>query len=123
MCVCVCVCVLPVTKKKIIVPIYLLANKQLMNKRVLFLTTGCFYHMLWRLTIQNTARPASYGAYLYCNFVCSYKPHVIMLMMSVDGAVAKSLVNVQLLSVQNRKELCNIGKYLKHALYIRSQHM
>ena len=28
---------------------------------------------------------------------------------------------VQLLSVQNRKELCNIGKYLKHALYIRSQ--
>ena len=90
-----CVCVLPVTKKKIIVPIYLLANKQLMNKRVLFLTTGCFYHLLWRLTIQNTARPASYGAYLYCNCVCSYKPHVIMLMMSVDGAVAKSLVNVQ----------------------------
>ena len=30
---------------------------------------------------------------------------------------------VQLLSVQNRKELCNIGKYLKHALYIRSQYM
>ena len=28
---------------------------------------------------------------------------------------------VQLLSVQNRKELCNIGKYFKHALYIRSQ--
>ena len=27
---------------------------------------------------------------------------------------------VQLLSVQNRKELCNIGKYFKHALYIRS---
>ena len=27
------------------------------------------------------------------------------------------------LSVQNRKELCNIGKYLKHALYIRSQYM
>ena len=30
---------------------------------------------------------------------------------------------VQLLSVQNRKELCNKGKYLKHALYIRSQYM
>ena len=30
---------------------------------------------------------------------------------------------VKLLSVQNRKELCNIGKYLKHALYIRSQYM
>ena len=30
---------------------------------------------------------------------------------------------VQILSVQNRKELCNIGKYLKHALYIRSQYM
>ena len=30
---------------------------------------------------------------------------------------------VQLLSVQNRKELCNIGKYLKHAEYIRSQYM
>ena len=30
---------------------------------------------------------------------------------------------VQLLSVQNRKELCNIGKYLKPALYIRSQCM
>ena len=27
---------------------------------------------------------------------------------------------VQLLSVQKRKELCNIGKYLKHALYIRN---
>ena len=30
---------------------------------------------------------------------------------------------VQLLSVQNRNELCNIGKYLKHALYIRSHYM
>ena len=30
---------------------------------------------------------------------------------------------VQLLSVQNRNELCNIGKYFKHALYIRSQYM
>ena len=30
---------------------------------------------------------------------------------------------VQLLSVQKRKESCNIGKYLKHALYIRSQYM
>ena len=30
---------------------------------------------------------------------------------------------VQLLSVQNRKELCNIGKYLKNALYIRPQYM
>ena len=30
---------------------------------------------------------------------------------------------VQLLSVQKRKELCNIVKYLKHALYIRSQYM
>ena len=86
---------LPLTKKKIIVPIYLLANKQLMNKRVLFLTTGCFYHLLWRRTIQNTARPASYGAYLYCNCVCSYKHHVTMFMISADGAVAKSPVNVQ----------------------------
>jgi hypothetical protein len=28
---------------------------------------------------------------------------------------------IQLLSVQNRKELCNLGKYLKYALHLRSQ--
>ena len=30
---------------------------------------------------------------------------------------------VQLLSVQNRKELCYIGEYLKYALCVRSQYM
>jgi hypothetical protein len=30
---------------------------------------------------------------------------------------------IQLLSVQNRKELCNLAKFLKHALFLRSQYM
>ena len=29
---------------------------------------------------------------------------------------------VKLLFVQNRKELCNLGKFLKHALFLRSRH-
>ena len=29
---------------------------------------------------------------------------------------------VQLLSAQNRIKLCNLGEWLKHALFLRSQH-
>ena len=47
----------------------------------------------------------------------------IYILRNITGPNPSVFKLVQLLSVQNRKELCNIGKYLKHALYVRSQYM
>ena len=61
------------------------------------------YHFIFKFPFYTNLR------HLYIKKYYSSKPSVFKL--------------VQLLSVQNRKQLCNIGKHLKHDLYIRSQYM